>query len=159
MKVVCNTTPLILLSKIRRLDLLAQLYEQVLVPQAVLAELDEKPGPDVEVVHRLIDVDQLRVEDGPPGVRHLPVELGRGEREAIALALACGADLILLDDQEGRTLARSKGLRISGTIGVLLEAKVRGHLERVRPELDRLVESGFWLAETLYDRVVREARE
>ena len=160
MKVVSNTSPLILLSKIERLELLIQLYGEILVPPAVFAEIEEKPGPEVDAIRRTREAGQIRVQSVADGdLRDLPAELGPGERESIALALGAGAELILLDDQEGRVLARSRGLAVAGTVGVLVEAKIRGHLSSVRTELDRLVDVGFWLAESLYDRVLREVGE
>lgn len=160
MRVVSNTSPLILLSKIERLELLIQLYGEILVPPAVFAEIEEKPGPEVDAIRRVKEAGQIRVQSVADGdLRDVPAELGPGERESIALALGTGAELILLDDQEGRVLARRRGLAVSGTVGVLVEAKIRGHLASVRTELDRLVDVGFWLAESLYDRVLREVGE
>ena len=160
MKVVCNTSPLILLSKIGQQGLLVKLYGQIQVPNAVFAEIEGKPGAEVDAIRRMKEHGELQVQTVTEAdKRDVPAELGAGEREAIALALGAGAELILLDDQEGRVLARSRGLLVSGTIGVLVEAKIRGHLTSVRTELDRLVDAGFWVAEALYDRILREVGE
>ena len=72
----------------------------------------------------------------------LPIDLGQGEREAIALAIDSGADLVILDDQQGRLVSRDKGLSVTGTVGVLIEAKERGFIPSLRPEMDRLIEAG-----------------
>ncbi len=111
MRVVCNTSPLILLAKIHRLDLLHRLYDEVLVPSKVLKELEAK------------------------------------------------ADLIILDDKEGRRVARSKGLRVTGTLGLLIEARERGLIPSIRRELDRLIEAGIWINEALYHRILQEFGE
>ena len=89
----------------------------------------------------------------PQTLAGLPVDLGPGEREAIALALETAADLVVLDDQAGRRLARARGLQVTGTVGVLVEARARGLLPALRPELDRLRAAGLWLAEAFYQRL------
>jgi predicted nucleic acid-binding protein len=89
----------------------------------------------------------------PPTLAGLPVDLGPGEREAIALALEIAADLVVLDDQVGRRLARARGLQVTGTVGVLIEARSRGLLPVLRPELDRLRAAGLWLADAFYQRL------
>ena len=62
----------------------------------------------------------------------IPEDLGEGERTAIALAVARGADLVILDDQEGRRAARAEGLAVTGTIGVLIETREAGHIDSLR---------------------------
>ena len=89
----------------------------------------------------------------------LSPDLGHGEREAIALALETKADLVVLDDQQGRNVSQSKNLQTTGTIGVLIEAKERGFIHSLRNELDRLVEAGMWISEIFYHRVLQELGE
>jgi predicted nucleic acid-binding protein len=89
----------------------------------------------------------------------LPIDLGRGEREAIALAIDLAADLVILDDQQGRLVSREKGLSVTGTIGVLIEAKERGFIPFLRPEMDRLIEAGMWINEVFYHRILKEYSE
>ena len=91
----------------------------------------------------------------------IPVELGRGEREAIGLALDAVADLVILDDQEGRLVARDKGLSVTGTVGVLNEEKERGFFPSLRPEpeIDRLIEARMWVSEVFYHRFLNEYGE
>jgi hypothetical protein len=86
-------------------------------------------------------------------------ELGAGEAEVIALAAETVADLALIDESRGRKVARSRGLRVAGTLAVLLRAKRRGLISVVRDEVDRLLETGFWLDDELRDAVLRAAGE
>ena len=86
-------------------------------------------------------------------------DMGRGERAAIALARELDAELVVLDDEQGRTEARRHGLSITGSIGILIEAKERDVIASMRRELDRLVEEGLWIDEQLYDWVLREHEE
>jgi len=89
----------------------------------------------------------------------LPIDLGRGERETIALAIDAGADLVIIDDQQGRLVSRDKGLSVTGTVGVLIEAKERGFIPSLRPEMDRLIEAGMWINEVFYHRILKEYGE
>jgi len=85
--------------------------------------------------------------------------MGPGERTAIALGLELDPDLVLLDDQEGRRIARAHDLTVTGTIGVLVEAREQEHVTSLRRELDRLVDAGLWIGEAFYERLVEEFDE
>jgi hypothetical protein len=83
----------------------------------------------------------------------VPADLGDGEREAIALAIETEVDMIVLDDQQRRTVARVRNLAVTGTIGVLIEARGRDMIPSVRRELDLLIEAGMWIDEAFYHRI------
>ena len=85
--------------------------------------------------------------------------LGDGEREAIALAVEVGADAVLIDERAGRRVAEEAGLKVIGTLGLLLEAKWADHISTIRAELDRLLETSFFLNPQLYDQLLRIAGE
>lgn len=90
----------------------------------------------------------------------LSLHLDPGEAEAIALALERRADLILLDERRATRAARQLGLKTLGLLGVLLLAKRKGIIDRVRPLLDRLdTTTGFWIAPDLRLQVCRAADE
>ena len=161
MTVIPDTSPLILLAKIEQLELLSALYDAIWVPQSVLDEVRVRNQSDTESIERWCH-EQWHISVGQPSdfpLQTLPAELGAGERAAIALAMEREADLVILDDQEGRRLARAKGLSVTGTIGVLVEARARGHISSLRRELDRVVEAGLWISETFYDRLLQEFGE
>ena len=87
-------------------------------------------------------------------------DLDLGEAETIALALELGADLVLLDEKEGRHAAQRLGLRVLGVVGVLLEAKVSGNIDAVRPLLDGLRQTaGFYLSSPVYKHALSLAGE
>jgi predicted nucleic acid-binding protein len=87
-------------------------------------------------------------------------DLDRGEAETIALALELGADLVLLDEKEGRHAAERFRLRIVGVLGILLEAKAKGLIDTVRPNLDALRQTaGFYLTTSLYQYTLTQAGE
>jgi predicted nucleic acid-binding protein len=87
-------------------------------------------------------------------------DLDRGEAETIALALELGADLVLLDEREGRHAAQRLELRVAGIVGILLEARSRGSVDTIRPHLDALRhKAGFYLAEQVYHSALALAGE
>ena len=85
--------------------------------------------------------------------------LDEGEAAVIVLALEQNADLVLMDDYDGRAVAAEYSLRVTGTIGLLLKAKYEGKIASLKQELDALKENGFWLSEGLYQKFLKEARE
>lgn len=90
----------------------------------------------------------------------LGVELDAGESSALALARELHADLVLIDEQAGRTVAGALGFRVSGVKGVLLKARKAGAIPAVAPLLDRLQYGArFWIAPSLRQSVLREVGE
>lgn len=90
----------------------------------------------------------------------LQIEVDAGEAEAIALAVELKADLLLLDERRGRTIASRLGLKFIGLLGVIIEAKHRGLVSTVKPILDSLIaKAGFWITGDLYARVLQAAGE
>jgi uncharacterized protein len=86
-------------------------------------------------------------------------DLDRGEAEVIALARERAADLVILDERLARRHAQRLGLKVTGTLGVLLHAKNRGHVEAIRPLLDQLRAGGIRLSDELVDRTLALAGE
>ena len=144
MIVVSNSSPLIALSRIQRLDLLRAVFESMLIPPAVVREI----APSIPVLPTWLRVQAPKVP--PPGsvVRR---RLGDGEWEALALAIELKADWIVLDDLPARRAADATGLNVIGTLGTLITAKRAGLLKSIRPELDALVRTSFFLSPQLYD--------
>src|SRR5262245_55211364 len=140
--VISNTTPFQYLQQIGCLDFLSQLYQQVIVPQAVVDELrqGELKGIDVPALNALAWV---RVEVvAPVDLQRVAQSLDSGERETIALALGKTDPLLILDDAAARTYANALGLRFTGALGVLVKAKQSGLITAVRPCLDQLNKAG-----------------
>ncbi|HBL14230.1 MAG TPA: DUF3368 domain-containing protein [Cyanobacteria bacterium UBA11162] len=161
MIVVCNTSPITNLAAVKQLDLLQQLYGYVVIPEAVYGELvgfgDQIPGS--QEVQTLSWIERQQVTNIAL-VLAFQEDLDPGEAEAIALAIELGADLLLLDELQGRQVATRFGLKIQGVLGVLVAAKARGLISQVKPVLDELVSrAGFWVAEGLYDRILQMAGE
>jgi hypothetical protein len=88
------------------------------------------------------------------------LELDRGEAAAIALALELGVSQVLMDEADGRAVAKAMGLHPTGVLGILLRAKYEGKIPSVSDEMSRLRnEAGFFIAESLFRYVQREAGE
>ena len=115
MKVCSNTSPIIFLSKINQLELLNKCFSEIFVPEAVLSELIDENIPTF--------ISQSKVsEHGKAFVAGSVGSLHHGELEAIILARELQADFVLLDDSLARKKAQRMGLKIIGTLGVLLLA-------------------------------------
>jgi len=145
--VISNSSPLIALTQIDRLDLLRQLHTRISIPPAVAREV----GPTVARLPDWVLVQELARPLQPGTVSG---SIGPGEREVISLGLELAAALLILDEQPARRLAMSVGLRVIGTVGLLMAGKERGFLTKVRPELDRLLAVRFFMDQDLYDRVI-----
>jgi uncharacterized protein len=159
--VVCDTSPITNLTAIAQLDLLHQLYGEILIPQAVYDELTAlpKPVPGTVEVQTLSWIRVQKVMDQSQ-VAEFRRTVDAGEAEALALALEVSAKRVLMDDAAGRSIALDLGLTITGVLGVLLMAKQRQLIVAVRPLIDALIaQAGFWVSEELYQRVLHQAGE
>ncbi len=161
MIVVSNTSPLTSLAAIGRFVLFHQLYGRLHIAEAVWEELNAKgqhwPGRDEIAVADWIERHAVQNQALVTALRR---DLDRGEAETIALALELGADLVLLDEREGRHAAQRLELRVAGVVGLLLEAKSQGAVDAIRPHLDALRrEAGFYLTEDVYHSAITLAGE
>ncbi len=157
-EVVSNTSPLLYLHQLGRLDLLPALYSQVLVPASVVEELaaGRAAGHDVPNIAAL---PWARVVSSPTlALLALATDLGKGEAEAIAIAHERNA-LLILDDGLARRHAKLVGVTLTGTLGVLVKAKTAGHITEVAPVVSRLRELGFRLSEQTRDAILKLANE
>lgn len=154
MNVVCDSSALMHLAAIGHLELLRKLFSEIHVPEDVYDEVvgqgAGKPGAAEVAGAGWI---KHHAVTNTPAIRAMRLELDPGEAACIVLAGEIGADLTILDDGEARARAELQGLRITGTVGVLLAADARGMVHF--PEtLRRLLESGFWLSSSEQQRVL-----
>ena len=152
MPIVSNSSPLIALARIQRLDLVPAVLQSILIPPAVAREIE----PSIPALPAWASVRVPSSKRPPLTSRG---RLGDGEREAIALAIEIGADAVLIDERAGRRVAEEAGLKVIGTLGLLLEAKRAGHIGTIRAELNKLLETSFFLSPQLYDQLLRMAGE
>lgn len=152
MVVVSNSSPLIALARIQRLDLLPAIFESVLIPPAVAGEIT----PSIPVLPTWLRIQASNVL---PPASLLRRRLGDGEWEALALAIELKADWIILDDLPARRSAEATGLNVIGTLGTLVTAKRGGFLKSIRPELDALLRTSFFFSPQLYDELLQAVGE
>ena len=125
MIVVADTTPIITLMKLQRLDLLEKLFDTVLVPNAVYEELVSNSNylTEAKMVVECPFLKRLEISDRQSiKILREVVGLDAGESEAIVLAEEKHADLLIIDERKGRRVAKQMELKITGTIGILLQA-------------------------------------
>ncbi len=154
MNVVSNTSPLIFLGHVNRLNLLLSCFSQVIIPRAVEVEFGDYPLPDTFTIHSLSTAGKTWV-NSHYGALH------KGELEAIQLADEMNADLVLLDDLLARKKAKQRGIEVMGTLGIFLYAVRQGHLPAkvAEQEIDRLVnEHDMYIAARLLKNVKRELK-
>jgi len=156
--VVSNSSVIIAFARACRLDLLDRLFRKVVVPEAVWEEVtvEGKPGREKILKAGFIHV---RKAGNRRLVAFLEEFVDRGEAEAIVLALELNADLLLVDDRDARSLAKKLGLQVMGTLGVLALAKYRGLIQEVKPIIDELVETGFWISRRILKEFLKELGE
>ncbi|ALM74198.1 DUF3368 domain-containing protein [Thermococcus barophilus] len=157
MSIVSNSSPLILLAKIGRFNLLKQ-YENVFIPNAVYIEvcIHGKSLPGSDEVKRAIHEGWIQIRK----VKTLPeleFLLGRGEAEAITLAKSLNFP-ILIDDRKSRILARKMNLTVFGTLGVLVNAYNHGLIEDLESEVQKLVNAGIRISPVLLRKLMEEVK-
>ena len=164
MIVVSDTTPLISLLKINRLDLLKKLFGDVLIPQAVFDELTDDERFRLEA-------DQIREKkfivvkpvNNPESTNILKRATGldQGESEAIVLTDELKADLLLMDEAKGRNVSAQMGLRIMGTIGILMVAYEEDELssDEVRECIAGLQHAGRHIGQRHYQMLLSRLKD
>ncbi|MGF1519157.1 MAG: DUF3368 domain-containing protein [Nodosilinea sp.] len=161
MIVVSDTSALSNLALVNHLWLLEAIYQSVIIPDVVAAELTAANNPTISAIRQLGWI-QTRSVTNSQLAEKLQQERGldAGEANAIALALELQADDLLIDERLGRQEAVRLGLSILGILGVLLVAKQRSLIPQVQPVVDALInQAGFRVSPRLYRRVLTLAHE
>lgn len=151
MKVISNSSPLIALSEIGKLNLLNELFGEVIVPDAVEKEVyGEKPSPKwIKVSSVTQRLASHILESG----------LGPGESEAVCLSMEIDADILILDDLNARRVAEKLEINITGTLGILLLAKEKNLIKSIKPLMEELVKGDFRISDELYEDMLDLAGE
>lgn len=152
MIVVADTSPVNYLCIIGQIDLLPQLFGTVVIPQAVLDELQAAGSP--HAVKTWLAAEPQWIEVRSASVMDDSIQLGVGEREAISLGKEIGADLMLIDDRKARRAAFERGLAVAGTINNILESASKRGLVDLATTFDRLRETNFRIDPRLLDDIL-----
>lgn len=158
MIIVSDTSPISNLLIINQLDLLRKIFETIVIPEAVAAELKASKSFDASSFLAADWVKTAQLTDRS-FFNSLISQLDPGEAEAIALALEMDARL-LIDEKKGKQIAIKAGVKIVGVVGMLLTAKDLALIPAMKPLLDDLeIKAGFWLSEKLKRQALELAGE
>lgn len=137
------------------LEILPRLFSSVIIPPAVIAELRHADAP--EAVKKWAEKPPSWIQIQAPENTNSFASLGVGESEAISLAMALRADVILLDDLAARDVAAAAGLKVAGTLGVLAQAHLRSWLD-FETTLSKLRATNYRISDEAVERVRRKIR-
>ena len=158
MIIISDSSPLISLAIIGKLNILTQLYEEIYVPTAVYKEVVKSNKPFAKELKLFLQGKTKNVKN-KMAVDILLSDIGAGEAEAIVLALEQHPDVILIDDLKARRFAKIKGLNVMGTMGLLLMAKRKGLLEEIKPLLSDLLSNNIRISTKIIDITLHAADE
>lgn len=143
--VISDTSTLILFHKIEHLDLLREVYKELVTTPEIAEEYGDK----------LPNWIQIQTVCDKKYQEFLETQVDLGEASAIALAMELEDTLLLLDDLKARKLARQLNLKITGTLGVINKAKQMGIIDNVKPLIDKLIETDFRISDTIINEILK----
>ena len=159
-KVVVNTTPLIALSHVGQLNILKKLYGEIIIPEAVYRELSVK---EESVCKKTVDssLDWIRVDtiENQMAKTMYRTQLHDGEVEVMILAKEIAADVVIIDDANAKKHAKYLDLPVTGTLGVLIKAKQKGYIDELKLVLQRMVENGIYISQSLIELCLKQVGE
>jgi predicted nucleic acid-binding protein len=160
-EIVINTGPLIaLVAATGSLEWLQALYQKVVIPHEVMSELaagdpgDPEPSAIQAVPHAFRLLEPMKSIS-----LALIQELDLGEASVIHAALELGVSTVAIDEKAGRRVARLHGLKVTGSLGILLKAKERGHIDSLALCIARMRDQGIWISQKLLDQALAAAGE
>lgn len=162
MIVISDTTPLISLIKIESLDILEKMYKEIIIPKAVYDELiiNIDYQSEIDIIRKCTFLQIKIVEENlSVSLLQKQLKLDLGESEAIVLANNIDADLIIIDERKARRIAKDIGLNVTGTLGILVDAKQRGLVKELKPLLDKLIKNEIRISKILYQDILELANE
>jgi len=158
-RVIVNSTPLIVLCNIGKLEILKELYKEIVIPQAVYEEVTVKRD---SACRQIISADWIHVEQikDQSDKKMYKAKLHAGEVEVMILAQEGErADLVVIDDNAAKKTAKYLGLAVTGTVGILLKAKKSGIIKEIRPVLETMKAEGFYISESVEQMILGQADE
>jgi predicted nucleic acid-binding protein len=147
--IISDTSCLILLDKIGELNLLNKLFGQIIITQDIAREFKKELSDWFTIVEPTNKTYQKILE----------ASLDRGEASAIAFAIEQTDCLLIIDDYKGRKYAEQLGIKITGTLGVIIDSKLSGHIESVKPMLEKIRKTDFRLTAELEKKTLEKSNE
>ncbi len=158
--VVVNSTPIIALASIQRLDLFKALYEVTYIPKAVFDEVMIKDNSQAQL--ELVKAREWIITksiSNNEAKKFFKVQLHEGEVEVMILGLEISADLLVIDDYMAREYAKYLDFKVTGSLGVLLRAKEKGIIPKIKPLMNDFIENGIYISDKLYYDILEIAEE
>jgi len=147
--IISDTSCFIILTNIGELELLHKVYGQIVTTPEIVAEFGETLPEWVEIAEV---TDKYRQ-------RLLELQIDKGESSALALALETPNSVVILDDYKARKIAERLGITFTGTIGVIIKAKLNGIIPSVKPLLEKIKRTDFRLSTEIETQALKEADE
>lgn len=147
--IISDTSCFIILANIGELELLHKVYEQIVTTIDIATEYGETLPEWVEIIPVQDKYRQQLLE----------MQIDKGESSAIALALETLGSTIILDDYKARKIADKLGLVFTGTIGIIIKAKINGIIPSIKPLLKKIKQTDFRLSIELEMQALKEAKE
>lgn len=147
--IISDTSCFIILSKIEALNLLQKIYGQIITTSDIVEEFGEIL-PEWVIIKNASDSYKQKI---------LELQLDKGESSAIALAIEMPESILILDDFKARKIAQQLGLTITGTIGVIVKAKLTGKIPSIKPYLDKIKITNFRISSEIEAQALKEANE
>lgn len=147
--IISDTSCFIILANIGELDLLQKVYRQILTTVEVAIEYGERL-PDWIVIESVNDKHSQKI---------LETQLDKGEASALALAIETSDSTIIVDDYRARKVAEKPGINYTGTIGVIIKAKLKGIILSIKPLLAKIRQTDFRITAEIERQALKEAGE
>jgi predicted nucleic acid-binding protein len=155
---VVNASPLILFSRIGRLDLIERLAPAILIPNAVIEEVRAGQDKDRTASAALEWAEQYRIKNVTVGAGIEHWDLGSGESQVIAHSVGTSRWAVL-DDRAARRCAEAHGISVIGSLGVVLRSRKNRLIDRARPLIEDLRRAGMFMDDEFFDRVLNTVGE
>ncbi|OQX79434.1 MAG: hypothetical protein B6D64_04920 [Bacteroidetes bacterium 4484_276] len=156
--IISDSSPLISLAVVKKLDTLGKLYDEVFVPDAVFDEVIRADKPFTKELELFLNGKTKSVKN-KMAVEMLSGDIGAGEAEAIVLALEQQPAIVLIDDLKARRFAKMNRLTIIGTLGILLKAKKEGLIKEIKPLISELLLNDIRIGAKIIEITLQAARE
>ena len=147
--IIGDSSALIALCVVDKLELLEELYGTFYVPQAVYNEVTQVGKPQSDKLKKFL---QNRVKKVNLNLTKLG--LGLGELEAITLYKELKASVLLIDDSRAKKYAVLNNVRVIGSLGILIKAKEHRHIGKIKPFLETIMKSGIYISDKLIVQVL-----
>jgi predicted nucleic acid-binding protein len=147
--IISDTSCFILLSKIGELDLLQKLYGEIFTTSVIAEEFGEELPNWVKIQD---STDKFRLQI-------LEIQIDKGESSAIALALEIPESTLILDDIKARKIAQGLGLNFTGTIGIIIKAKLQNIIPSIEPIIEKIKQTNFRISPEVERQAYIQAKE